>query len=73
MPVHGCQQQPALVLRGEAGKSPPTLHNTRWLPTSIETEDDRMQALEVTMEIAAQRVFPSDPDFITNTQKANAF
>lgn len=43
LPVHGHQQQPALALREEAGKS--TLHNTRQLPTSVQTEDDRMQAL----------------------------
>lgn len=49
----GHQQQPALALRGEARRSPPTLYNSGWLPTSTETEDDRMQALEVTMEITA--------------------
>ena len=50
--------EPALALGGEAGEAPPTLCNTRWPPISIETEDDGMQAFDVTTEIAARKSVP---------------
>lgn len=53
--------EPALALGREAGEAPLTLRNTRWLPISIETEDDGMQALEVTMEMAAPKSVPRWP------------
>ena len=53
--------EPALALGGEAWEAPLTLRNTRWLPISIETEDDAMQALKVAMEIAARKHVPQWP------------